>query len=115
MMATTFLDLIVVLLWPLALSAAAWVIAIKALAETDEISEVVEALIRPDGVEENAKPGDVSLRRSKLNAIASGDGAWFRVHFRRMRHKVPDITTAKSRAMKRALLRDDELSEYASP
>lgn len=47
MMATTFLDLIVVLMWPLAFSAAAWAIAIRALAETDEISKVVEALTRP--------------------------------------------------------------------
>ena len=73
-MATTFLDLIVVLLWPLALSAAAWVIAINALAETDEISKVVEALTRPNGAEENAKRGEVSLRRSNLSAIAGGDG-----------------------------------------
>ena len=77
-MATTFLDLIVVLLWPLALSAAAWVIVINALAETDEISKVVEALTRPNGAEENAKRGEVSLRRSNLSAIAGGDGVDFR-------------------------------------
>ena len=66
-MATTFLDLLVVLLWPLALSAAAWVIAINALADTDEISEVVEALTQPNGADENAKRGEVSLRRSTLS------------------------------------------------
>ena len=87
-MATTFLDLIVVVLWPLVLSAAAWVIAINALAETDEISEVVQALIRPNGVEENAKRGDVSLRRSNLRArataIGNGDRCFGRDH--RQRH-----------------------------
>ena len=70
-MAATFLDLIVVFLWPLVLSAAAWAIATKALAETDEITKVVEALTRRN--EENAKRGEFSLRRSNLSAIASGD------------------------------------------
>ena len=96
-MATTFLDLLVVLLWPLALSAAAWVIAINALADTDEISEVVEALTRPNGVDEKRKawrlafPSEhkVSLRRGNLSAIASGDGGWFQVHFRRTQHTAP--------------------------
>ena len=74
-----FLDLIVVLLWPLVLSAAAWAIVINALAETDEISKVVESLDRPNGLEVIAKHGNVSLRRSKLSAIASGDGGWFQV------------------------------------
>jgi hypothetical protein len=41
-----------VLFWPLALSAAVWIIAIKALVWKDEISQVVQALTRPDG----AKP-----------------------------------------------------------
>ncbi len=95
-MATTFLDLIVVLLWPLALSAAAWVIVINALAETDEISKVVEALTRPNGAEENAKRGEVSLRRSNLSAIASGDGGWFQVHFRGTRHKAPTYQLRKA-------------------
>jgi hypothetical protein len=95
-MATTFLDLIVVLLWPLALSAAAWVIAINALAETDEISKVVEALTRPNGAEENAKRGEVSLRRSNLSAIARGDGGWFQVHFRGTRHKGPTYQLRKA-------------------
>ena len=130
-MATTFLDLIVVVLWPLVLSAAAWVIAINALAETDEISEVVQALTRPNVIEENAKRGDVSLRRSNLRARASRDGGWFQAHFRRTRHTAPNISRAKGRAMKRTLLRDEERrgdrataagilhdherSEYASP
>ena len=66
-MVATFLDLIVEPLWPLVLAAAAWAIAIKALAETDEISKVVETLTRPNGVEENAKRGEVSLRRSNCD------------------------------------------------
>ena len=66
-MAATFLDVIVMLLWPLVLSAAAWAIAISALAEADEISKVVEALIRPNGVEENANPREVSLRRRNFD------------------------------------------------
>ena len=128
-MATTFLDLIVVLLWPLVLSAAAWAIAIYALAETDEISKVVEALTRRN--EENAKRGEFSLRPSNLSANPSGDGRWFQVHFRRARYTVPNITLAKGLARQRTLLRDNdcrgdraavartlrdnELSEHASP
>jgi hypothetical protein len=53
-MAATFLDLIVVLLCPFALSAVAWIIFIGGLDATDEISLVVEALT-PDGVEKVAK------------------------------------------------------------
>ena len=90
-MATTFLDLLVVLLWPLALSAAAWVIAINALADTDEISEVVEALTQPNGADENAKRGEVSLRRSNLSAISSGDRGWFQVRFGRARRTAANI------------------------
>jgi hypothetical protein len=56
-MATTFLDLIVVLLCPRVLSAAAWIIFIKELAGTDEISEVVKSLTRTNGVEEDTKRG----------------------------------------------------------
>jgi hypothetical protein len=61
-MPTTFLDLILVLFCPLVLSAAAWVIAVKALAWTDEISEVVQALTQPNGDENEVKRGaDSSL------------------------------------------------------
>jgi hypothetical protein len=96
-MAITFLDLIVVLLWPLVLSSAAWAIAIYALSEKDEISKVVEALTRPNGVDEKRKawrldsPSEhkVYLRRGNLSAIASGNGGWFQVHFRPMRHRSP--------------------------
>ncbi len=90
-MATTFLDLLVVLLWPLALSAAAWVIAINALADTDEISEVVEALTQPNGADENAKREEVSLRRSNLSGISSGDRGWFQVRFGRARRTADNI------------------------
>lgn len=62
-MASTLLDLIGTLFWPLVLSAAAWVIVINALSGTDEISEVVETLTQPNGVEKNAKRGGVPLRR----------------------------------------------------
>ena len=66
-MVTTLLDLIVVPLWPLILSAAAWAIAIKALAETDDISKVVETLTRSNGVEENAKRGEGCLGRNNCD------------------------------------------------
>jgi hypothetical protein len=46
-MAITFLDLILVLLWPLVFIGAAWAIATNALADKDEISKVVESLTRP--------------------------------------------------------------------
>ncbi len=62
-MMSTFLDLIGALFWPLALSAAAWVIVINALSGTDEISEVVETLTQPDGFKDNAKRGEVPLHR----------------------------------------------------
>lgn len=70
-MAITFLDLIAVLLWPFVFSAAVWVIAVKALAETDEISKVVEALTRPNDVEQNAKRRAVFLRDRSLGAISN--------------------------------------------
>jgi len=44
---TTFFDLIVMLFWPVVSAAAAWAIAVYALAQKDEISEVVEALTGP--------------------------------------------------------------------
>ncbi len=62
-MASAFLDLIGTLFWPLVLSVAAWVIVINALSGTDEISEIVQTLTRPDGIEKNAKRGGASLRR----------------------------------------------------
>ncbi len=54
-MVSTFLDLIGTLFWPLVLPVAAWVIVIKALSGTDEISQVVQKLTRPDGVEKKRK------------------------------------------------------------
>lgn len=50
-----FLDLIVLPFWPLALSGAAWAIAINALAEPDEISKVVETLTGPARTEDSEK------------------------------------------------------------
>jgi hypothetical protein len=102
-MATTFLDLIVMLFWPLISLAAVWAIAIYALAEKDEISKVVEALTRPNDVDEKRKAWrlassehKVSLRRGNLSAIASGDGRWFQVHFRRTRHTAPTYQGRKA-------------------
>lgn len=54
-MLTAFPDLIVALLWSLALSVGAWLIAIMALADVDEISQVVAALTRTSGVEATPK------------------------------------------------------------
>lgn len=104
MMGAAFLDMIVVLAWPLVLSAAAWAIAVHALAERDEISVVVAALTqpahsepvlahsahskpvlaqsvlaRPKGVGDNAKAGGVSSRRGNASAAASGERGWFQV------------------------------------
>lgn len=56
-MATTFLDLVVVFLLPLVLAAAAWIVFGKAMAGTDDISEVVRALTRTHDGEEGAKHG----------------------------------------------------------
>lgn len=54
-MAITIFDLVMALLGPLALAAAAWLIAIKALAGPDQISKVVQALTRPNGQQDHAK------------------------------------------------------------
>jgi hypothetical protein len=63
-MTTTFLDLVVVLVCPLILTAGAWFIFSKVVAGTDEISDVVEALTRANGVQENIK------RRERLPSSA---------------------------------------------
>jgi hypothetical protein len=56
-MAMAFLDLVVVLICPLIVSGAAWVIAVKAPAWTDEISEVVRALTQPNGDKKKTSRG----------------------------------------------------------
>jgi hypothetical protein len=89
-MATMFFDLIIVLLWPLVLSAAAWLISINALADADEISEVVEALTQANSADGNANRG-ISPRRSNSRAISSGDGARFQVRFGRTRRMAVNI------------------------
>jgi len=58
MMLASILDLAAVLTWPLLLSAAAWAIAICALAEPDEISKTVKALTRPSRMQQNGNPAD---------------------------------------------------------
>ena len=111
-MAITFLDLIAVLLWPLVLTAAVWGIAIKALAETDEISKVVETLIQPNGADEKQKPWKSAFSpehkicppRGNLGAIARGYGVWFQVHFKPTRH--PNSTFQDKRL-------DDEKDTFA--
>ncbi|WP_291163644.1 hypothetical protein [Hyphomicrobium sp.] len=54
-MATTITELIVVFLYPLVLSAIAWIIFKAAITGKDGISEVVEALIHANGLSERAK------------------------------------------------------------
>ena len=107
-MATTFLDLIVMLFWPLVSAAAVWAIAIYALAQKDEISEVVEALTGPNGVDEKRKAGSKFLYAAAIGAQLQ---AAMEVGFRFIsdaRGIQPNISRAKGRAMKRILLRDDD-------
>ncbi|SFV38758.1 hypothetical protein [Hyphomicrobium facile] len=54
-MATTLIELIVLFLYPLVLSAIAGIIFRAAMTGRDGISEVVEALIHTNGLEERAK------------------------------------------------------------
>ncbi len=111
-MAATLVDILGVLLLPLILSAAAWVIAIKALAEKDAISKVVDTLTQPIGtrligIEATAKREDVPLRRSTSNVIASPDAGWFQMSPSRSRHSaanaLPAAMPAKGRALPAAL------------
>jgi len=67
-MTTTIFDLIAVFLFPLVLLAAAWIVFSGATAGKDGISEVVEALIRTNGVQGGAKRGtdfSQSIKRRK--------------------------------------------------
>jgi hypothetical protein len=93
-MATTILNLIAVLVWPLALTAAAWIIAVEALAETDEISKVVEALIPTNSIEQEPKHDAVSPG-SSLGATANRNRHWIQVHFRRARHIRTNISSVE--------------------
>lgn len=130
-MEISFYDLIVMLLWPLVLSAAAYFIASNALAERDEISEVVEVLTLPNSAGEIERHGSVSLRRRKVNAVVRSGRGWLRVHLRRSRRSGLYASRAKERERIGAhsldddrrgygvgvagFLRDRKLSEYASP
>lgn len=96
MIATTFLELIFVLAWPIALSAAAWVVAINALTKTDEISEVVKALTLPNDVEQTANRGRVSFSRSNVSAFAGGIETKLRDQIKRSRHSTPSYQKRKS-------------------
>lgn len=64
-MASSLLDLVLMLVWPLLMSAAAWVIAIRALGEADEISAVVQALTRSKAERQDA-PAPAGLPRANL-------------------------------------------------
>ncbi|CCB66304.1 MULTISPECIES: hypothetical protein [unclassified Hyphomicrobium] len=59
-MADVFSDLLILLLGPLISLAVAWIIAIKALAARDEISQVVAALTQPSGAGAHAKRGSAN-------------------------------------------------------
>lgn len=114
-MATTFLDIIFILFWPVVLSAAAWAIAIDALAETQKNPDVVDALTRPIGVQDNAKRAEATLRRSHLPETASGNKKWFQVQFGRNAHLARRLSRAKGQAKARALRHsDDRLRNRAS-
>lgn len=54
-MTATIIELIVVFLYPLVLSAIAWIIFKSAITGRDGISEVVEALIPTNGLEKRAQ------------------------------------------------------------
>ena len=56
-MAKTMFELVALSLCPLILAVSVWIIAIKALTWTDEISEVVRALTRPDEKAERTAVG----------------------------------------------------------
>jgi hypothetical protein len=88
---TTFFDLIVMLFWPLVSAAAAWAIAIYALAQKDEISEVVEALTGPNGVHEKRKAGNGFSTPQQFERNFKRRSDRFQVHFRRMRHTAQHI------------------------
>jgi hypothetical protein len=72
-MVASLLDLIVVLLCPIGLSVAAWVVAVRALAWTDEISDVVQALTGLDGDENktNARADFSPTRQVRRSARRS--------------------------------------------
>lgn len=130
-MATTFLDIIFILFWPVVLSAAAWAIAIDALAETQKNPDVVDALTRPIGAQVHAKRADTTLRRRHLPETASGNNKWFKVQFSSNAHLARGLSRAKGRAKARALrssgdrlrnratatrrLRDNRHTETVSP
>ena len=83
---TTFFDLIVMLFWPVVSAAAAWAIAIYALSQKDEISEVVEALTGSNGVHEKRKAGSNFSTPQQLERNFKRRSGQIQVHFRRMRH-----------------------------
>ena len=119
-MATTFLDLFGVFLWPLALSAAAWIIAISALAERDAISQVVDVLTqpppaRPNGVEKTAKREGVLRRRSDRRAIANSLKVWPLGARAPVKSSTPVMSSASLRTAFSVLLATGLISAAAPP
>jgi hypothetical protein len=102
---TTFLDLIVMLFWPLVSAAAAWAIAIYALAQKDEISEVVEALTGPNSVDEKRKASSNFSTPQQLERNCKRRSDWFQIHFGRMRHAAQNIKGRRTSDEKTAFAR----------
>ena len=90
-MTAVFVDLIVMLVWPIVLSTAAWMIAIHALAERDEISEVVKALTQPNRIQEKLEQEVKAPLQSHGRAISRKENAGFWDHFKASQHVVPKL------------------------
>ncbi len=106
-MASTFLDLIYVLFWPLLLSAGAWAIAFDALGEPDKNSDVVESLFRPRGAKDSTLRAKAISAGSDSSATASSHPVFFRVRFRRPQLLARKLSMAKQRVAARKLWRAD--------
>jgi len=68
-MAKTVFELVALSLCPLILAISVWIIAIKALTWTDDISEAVRALTRPDEKADRTTVGAICRRKTE-NPIA---------------------------------------------
>ena len=99
-MLQTLLDLISVLVWPLAVSAAAWGIVIKALAEADETSGIVQGLTEPRG----PKAGTTGERLPPCRAnVAVGERPRLH-HFARTRPAAFNLSAASRVPIKQMAL-----------
>ncbi len=100
----SYIDLIVMLSWPLALSSAAWFIAKNALAETDEISGVVKALTRVGAAEEDVE-FEVDSPPGIPTATPVGGRGWIGLHLNRARRGARNVSRAKVRTIESTFLR----------